>query len=589
MFRGGIMSIFIKLGWYFKQEWKIYLVGLCGLLLTALLAIIPPRIIGVLVDAIHNGKLSAKYLLIMLVVLTVVAFGQYGARYMWRTAIWGEAAKLEKVLRNRLFWHYTQMDHEFFQHYRTGDLMAHATNDLSAIQRVAGGGILQFADSMITGGTTLIAMVSLIDWRLTIIAVLPIPLLAVMARYLGSKIHIAFRDSQAAFSRLNNKAEESITGIKVIKGLGQQQEDIKDFDDQVATTININRRVNTLDSLFDPMTTMIISLSYVITIVYGGYLVTSNQITIGSLVSFVSYLAMMIWPMFAVGMLFNTLERGNASYDRVMDLLNPQSHVIDDPHGVDQKPKGEVDYDIEQFSYPDDKRSALKNIHFEVPAGKTVGLVGRVGSGKSTILRLILRQFDNYQGTIKFGGIDIKHYKMDDLIPAIGYVPQDTFLFSDTIRENIRFAQPEASQEKVEEAAQKSDLFNQIKDLPEGYETEVGEEGISLSGGQRQRLSIARALLINSELLILDDALSAVDAETETQILENLRAERQDKTTIISAHRLSSVMNADEILVINDGKITERGTHDELMQRGGWYKEMFERQELETKVKGGNS
>ncbi|KRM08444.1 ABC transporter ATP-binding protein [Lentilactobacillus farraginis] len=581
------MSIFIKLGWYFKREWKTYLIGVFGLILTALLAIIPPRIIGVLVDAIHNGKLAADNLLVLLIVLAVVAFAQYGSRYMWRTAIWGEAAKLEKVLRNRLFWHYTQMDQAFFQKYRTGDLMAHATNDLSAIQRVAGGGILQFADSMITGGTTLIAMVSLIDWRLTIIAIVPFPLLAVMARYMGSKIHIAFRDSQAAFSRLNNKAEESITGIKVIKGLGQQKEDMADFDNQVARTIDINRRVNRLDSLFDPMTTMIISLSYVITIVYGGYLVTTGQITIGSLVSFVSYLAMMIWPMFAVGMLFNTLERGNASYDRVMDLLRQKSTVIDDPNGVDRTPKGEIDYNVEQFAYPGDARSALQNINFQVPAGKTVGLVGKVGSGKSTILRLILRQFDNYTGSIKFGGVDIRHYKMDALIPAIGYVPQDTFLFSESIRENIRFAKPEASQQQVEQAAAKSDLFNQIKEMPDGYDTAVGEEGISLSGGQRQRLAIARALLINPELLILDDALSAVDAETETQILDNLHAERKEKTTIISAHRLSSVMNADEILVINDGQITERGTHKELMALGGWYREMFDRQELETQVKGG--
>ncbi|TLQ20206.1 ATP-binding cassette domain-containing protein [Lentilactobacillus parafarraginis] len=581
------MSIFAKLSWYFKEEWKTYLVGVGGLILTALLAIIPPRIIGLLVDAIHSGKLAASTLIMLLILLTVVAIAQYGSRYMWRTAIWGEAAKLEKVLRNRLFWHYTQMDQEFFQKYRTGDLMAHATNDLSAIQRVAGGGILQFADSMITGGTTLIAMVSLIDWRLTIIAIIPFPLLAVMARYMGSKIHVAFRDSQAAFSRLNNKAEESITGIKVIKGLGQQEEDMADFDDQVAQTININRRVNRLDSLFDPMTTMIISLSYVITIVYGGYLVTTGQITIGALVSFVSYLAMMIWPMFAVGMLFNTLERGNASYDRVMDLLNQTSKVIDDPNGATTAPRGEIDYDVEKFSYPGDNRLALENINFKIPAGKTVGLVGRVGSGKSTILRLMLRQFDNYTGTIKFGGIDIRHYKMDALIPAIGYVPQDTFLFSDSIRENIRFARPEASQEAVETAAKKSDLYNQIKGMPDGYDTAVGEEGISLSGGQRQRLAIARALLINPELLILDDALSAVDAETETQILRNLRAERKEKTTIISAHRLSSVMDADEILVINDGQIVERGTHDQLMANNGWYKEMFERQELETKVKGG--
>ncbi len=585
------MSIFKKLNWYFKREWKYYSMGLLGLLLTALLAIIPPRLIGVLVDAIHGGKLDLSRLTILLGVLFVVAVGQYGARYLWRTEIWGEAAKLEAILRTRLFWHYMQMDQNFFQKYRTGDLMAHATNDLSAIQRVAGGGILQFADSIITGGTTLIAMISLIDWRLTLIAIIPFPLLAVMARYLGNKIHIAFRESQAAFSRLNNKSEESISGIKVIKSLGQEKEDMKDFNGQVDKTIKINRRVNVLDSLFDPMTTMIIALSYVVTIVYGGHLVVTNQITIGSLVSFISYLAMLIWPMFAVGMLFNTLERGNASYDRVMDLLNEKSLVIDKPDGVSKSPKGAIDYNVKKFAYPgDDSKVILSNIDFKIPEGGTFGIVGRVSSGKSTILRLFLRQFDNYEGSIKFGGVDIRDYKMDSLIPAIGYIPQDTFLFSDTVRENIRFARPNATQAEIEEAAQKSDLTNQIAGFSEGYDTQVGEEGISLSGGQRQRLAIARALLINPELLILDDALSAVDAETESQILANLRAERKKKTTIIAAHRLSSVMNADEIIVLDEGHIIERGSHEQLMAKNGWYATMFHRQELETKAQvRGNS
>ncbi|WP_283679741.1 ABC transporter transmembrane domain-containing protein [Lentilactobacillus sp. Marseille-Q4993] len=580
------MNIFKKLGWYFKQERKTYLVGLLGLLFVAALTIIPPRIIGLLVDGIHGRTLSTSQLMTLLIILLVVSFGQYFSRYLWRTAIWGGAAKLEMILRGRLFWHYLQMDTVFFQKYRTGDLMAHATNDLSAIQRVAGGGILQAADSVITGGSVLIAMSTMIDWRLTLIAIIPFPLLAVMARFLGSRIHVAFRKSQAAFSRLNNKAQESISGVKVIKSLGQESEDTTDFDSQVDDTIKINRRVNFLDSLFDPVTTMIISISYVATIVYGGYLVSTSQITIGELVSFVSYLAMMIWPMFALGMLFNTLERGNASYDRVMDLLAEKSAVIDDPQGVSQRPNGEIDYQIKSFTYPDDDKPVLQDVDFTIKAGSTVGLVGKVGSGKSSIARLILREFDNYDGQIKFGGTDIRHYKMDALIPAIGYVPQDTFLFSDTIRENIRFAKPDATKNEVDIAAKKSDLFNQIQNLPDGYDTQVGEEGISLSGGQRQRIAIARALIIDPELLILDDALSAVDAETESEILGNLREERRGKTTLISAHRLSSVMDADEILVMNEGRIVERGTHEELMNQNGWYKEMFDDQQLDTSVKG---
>lgn len=581
------MGIFIKLGWYFKREWKTYLVGVFGLLLTALLGIVPPWIIGHLVDAIHKHSLTVQQLVTLLVTLTVVSLAQYLARYIWRTAIWGESAKLEAVMRERLFWHYMQMDTEFFQHYRTGDLMAHATNDLSAIQRVAGGGILQFADSIITGGTTLVAMMLVVDWRLTIIAILPFPFLAVMARVLGKKMHNAFRKSQAAFSRLNNKAQESISGVKVIKSFGQEQDDVAEFNGQIDDTIKINRHVNKLDAMFDPITTMIMAVSYVLTIVYGGHLVVSQTISLGELVSFVSYLSMLVWPMFAIGMLFNTLERGNASYDRIANILNQHSGILDKENGVVKEPHGDLHYALESFTFPDEQDENLHQINFTIKEGGTLGLVGQVGSGKSSVIRLLLRQFDSYQGAIYFGGVDIRDYQLDALIPAIGYVPQETYLFSNTIRENIRFARPEASQKEVEQAAAKSDLADQIKTFPAGYDTQVGEEGISLSGGQRQRIAIARALLIDPELLILDDALSAVDAETETEILQTLRAERQDKTTIIASHRLSSVMNADEILVMRDGQIIERGSHDQLMAAGGWYAETFNMQALETSEKGG--
>ncbi|MBU7556738.1 ABC transporter ATP-binding protein [Weissella paramesenteroides] len=574
------MSIFIKLSWYFKQEWRIYAIGVLGLVLTAIFGIFPPWIIGHLVDLIRDEKLTADYLFLLLDGLVAVAIIQYIARYMWRNAIWGEAAKLESLLRHRIFWHYMQMDTAFFQRYRTGDLMAHATNDLSAIQRVAGGGILQFADSLITGGTTLIAMMLVVDWRLTLIAILPLPLLAVMARTLGNKMHIAFKKSQAAFSRLNNKAQESISGVKVIKSFGQEAADIQDFNQQIDDTITINQHVNKLDALFDPITTMIMAISYVVTIIYGGHLVNTSVITLGALVSFVSYLSMLVWPMFALGMLFNTLERGNASYDRIEAIMAEKSSIIEPEDAVNKTLVGNVDYQVASFTFPGATAPALTNINFNIAAGKTLGLVGSVGSGKSTIIRLLLREFDNYQGAITFNTLDIRQYQLDAYMPAIGYVPQETYLFSDTVRENIRFARPNATQAEIEEAAYKSNLAEQVDNMPEGYDTPVGEEGISLSGGQRQRLAIARALLIDPELLILDDALSAVDAETETAILQTLRQERQNKTTIIASHRLSSVMDADEILVMQDGQIIERGTHDSLISQNGWYAKTFALQAL---------
>lgn len=580
------MSIFLKLGWYFRREWKLYLAGVLGLVLTAIIGIVPPRIIGNVVDGINQHNLTAHKLMVYLAIIGAAAVGQYLARYLWRNAIWGGAAGLERTLRERLFWHFMKMDATFYQRYRTGDLMAHATNDLTAVERVAGGGILQFADSIITGGTTLIAMMTLIDWRLTLIAVVPFPLLAVVSWYLGQKIHVAFRASQAAFSRLNNKAQESISGIKVIKALGQEKADVADFNQQIDQTIKINRHVNVLDSLFDPAITMIIALSYGATIILGGLYVTHGVITIGNLVSFVTYLGMMVWPMFAVGMLFNTMERGNASYDRVMESLNQRSAIIDATQGIEQRPHGDIQYQIKQFNYPNDAGTSLSDVTFSLKAGQTLGIVGRVGAGKSTIMKLILREFDQYEGHITYGGHDIKQYALDSYLPALGYVPQDSFLFSNTIRENIRFADPTVSQAVVEAVAAKSDLSGQIASMPAGYDTQVGEEGISLSGGQCQRLAIARALLINPELLILDDALSAVDAETEAEILANLKAERADKTTIIAAHRLSSVMNADEIIVLDAGHVVERGTHAQLMTQHGWYQKMFKRQQLETKVEG---
>jgi ATP-binding cassette, subfamily B, multidrug efflux pump len=581
------MKVFLQLGWFFKQEKKAYLTGIIFLLFVALLQLIPPKIVGFLADQMKEGTLTSRSLLKWVLILIVTALLMYVIRYYWRLMIFGSSVKLSKLLRNRLYQHFTTMSPSFYQKYRVGDLMAHATNDLQAIQQTAGVGVLTLVDSLSTGGFVVIAMAATISWKLTLICLIPMPFMALLTSWFGTMLHRTFHKAQEAFSDLNDKTQESITGIKVIKTFGQEREDIEDFRKQSEDVVQKNIVVSKIDSLYDPTISIIVGISFFLSIAFGAKYVLNEELTIGQLISFTTYLGLLIWPMLAFGWLFNIVERGRASYDRVESLLSEPIEFKDRVDVVDVVPSGEIQFKLEHFTYRNKSEPALTDLFFTIKKGDTLGIVGKTGSGKTTLLRLLIREFESDQGDILFGGRPLHAYKMEKLREAIGYVPQDHFLFSATVKENIAFTEPTLSYEQIMEASKLACIHDDILQFTEGYDTIVGERGVSLSGGQKQRISIARALIMNPEVLVLDDSLSAVDAKTEEEILSRLKGMRKGKTTIITSHRLSAVGHSNLILVLENGKIIERGTHEELMNHSGWYKEMYLRQQLEELVEQG--
>ncbi len=582
-----MFSILRKLGWFFKLRWKSYTFGVFGLIAVAILSAVTPLILGNIIDQMVNSTLTFQSLALQSGTILVFAIAMYGLRYGWRVAIFGNSTLLESILRNRLFAHFTKMDSQFFHEYRTGDLMAHATNDLAALRFVAGGGILSITDSIFIGGTTLFSMIFFVDWKLTLFTTLPFPLLIVAARYMGKAINKRYRKSLESFSQMNNRVQESVGGMKVIKTFGEEEAHYDDFAGDIENVVARNKAVYQVDSAYSPIIEGITGLTYVLTLFFGSYFISIDRISLGQLIAYFSYLSMMTWPLLAIGRVANTLERGNASYNRVTDLLSKKSSLKEAKNPIQTPVAGDISFTVDSFTYPDGKNEVLQNAHFQLKSGNTLGIVGHTGSGKSTIFKLLLRDYDGYTGKIKYNDKDIKHYSLDAVSQGIGYVPQGTFLFSTTVRENIRFVNPQLTQEQVEHFAKLADIHDDIEQFPEGYDTEVGERGVSLSGGQKQRIAIARALATQAEFLILDDALSAVDAQTEARILENLRAIRRNESTIIATHRISSIMHADEIIVLDKGQIVERGTHTELLANEGWYSQMYEEQQLQQKVDQG--
>ncbi|MES5893143.1 ABC transporter transmembrane domain-containing protein [Bacillus cereus group sp. RP43] len=581
------MKVFLNLAWFFKQEKRAYIIGIIMLFGVALLELVAPRVLGIVVDEINNGTLTSEKLLNWVILLVVVGITMYILRYLWRIMIFGSSLKLARQLRKNLYEHFTKMSPSFYQSRRTGDLMAHATNDIQAIQQTAGAGVLTLVDSLAVGGCVLVAMGFTISWKLTLLSLIPMPIVAISTNYYGTLLHRRFHKAQQSFSEINDKVQESMSGMKVIRSLGQEKEDLQSFRKKSEDVVHKNMLVARIDSLFDPTIALIVGFSFLIAICYGSLLVVRGELTVGELVTFTTYLGTLVWPMLAFGWLFNIMERGRASYDRVEKILSQTSDVVNKEDAIHAIASGDVSFAVDSFSYKKNELLNLKDIYFNLRKGETLGIVGRTGAGKTTLLKCLIREYDHFNGELKVGERDIRDLTLHGVRSAISYVPQDHFLFSASVGENIAFGKADATYKEINRAAEIACIHNDIIQFSEGYETVVGERGVSLSGGQKQRISIARALLTNAEILILDDCLSAVDAKTEETILTALKRERAEKTTIITAHRLSAIQHANLILVIDEGKVMQRGTHEQLMNENGWYKEMYESQQLEALVEKG--
>lgn len=575
------MRLFAQLSWYFRREWRRYLGAVALLIIIAILQLIPPKVVGIVVDGVTQHHFTAGKLMMWIGTMVLIAVVVYLLRYVWRVLLFGASYQLAVELREDFYRQLSRQHPEFYLRHRTGDLMARATNDVDRVVFAAGEGVLTLVDSLVMGCAVLIVMSTQLSWQLTLLALVPMPIMALVIHRYGDLLHERFKVAQAAFSSLNDRTQESLTSIRMIKAFGLEDRQSAQFAADAADTGVKNMRVARIDARFDPTIYIAIGMANLLAIAGGSWMVMQGDLTLGQLTSFMMYLGLMIWPMLALAWMFNIVERGSAAYSRIRTLL-AEAPVVND--GVQPVPEGRgtLALAIHRFSYPQTDKPTLEEVNVTLKPGQMLGICGPTGSGKSTILALIQRHFDVDDGEIRFHDIPLRQLQLDAWRSRLAVVSQTPFLFSDTVASNIALGCPSATQEEIERAAKLACVHEDILRLPQGYDTEVGERGVMLSGGQKQRISIARALLLDAEILILDDALSAVDGRTEHQILHNLRQWGEGRTVIISAHRLSALTDASEIIVMQHGHIAQHGQHEQLAAQVGWYRDMYRYQQLEA-------
>ncbi|MGM0437760.1 MAG: ABC transporter ATP-binding protein [Bacillota bacterium] len=571
---------------FFKKYKGRYILGVVWLIIVDGLQLIIPKLLGNITDKIKYDLLDTTGLIKYAGLIILLALGTAIFRFLWRYFIFGTGRLIEKNIREDFYNKLQSLSTRYFNDHKTGDLMAHATNDINAVRMAMGPGIVMIADAVFLTTATIGILIFTIDIRLTLLALIPLPFLSLMAVKFGKIIHNKYKKVQESFSNMSDKAQENFAGIRVVKAFAQEKEEIDKFAESNRENYEKNVDMFKYSSLFHPLVQFISALSFLIVIGYGGILVIRGTISLGDFVAFNSYLGMLTWPMMALGLVINHLQRGQASLDRLNVIFNEKEDIFD--QNIDEnikEIKGEIEIKDLDFKYSDSEEYALKNININIKPGETAAFIGRTGSGKTTLVNLLLRLYNVEESKIFIDSHDINDIPLKTIRENIGYVPQDNFLFSNTINKNISFADPEQmSQEEIIKASKDAQVYENIIEFPDKFKSLLGERGSNVSGGQKQRISIARALIKNPKILILDDSLSAVDTQTEERILESLEEIMKGKTSILISHRISTIKKADKIFVFDEGKLIEKGKHEDLLKNEKLYYDLYQKQQLEEKI-----